>query len=268
MAEHLSVLIPCKNEERNLRPCIESVRSLADEIVVADSGSTDRTREIARAMGCRLIEREYVNSANFKNWAIPQCTHPWVLIVDADERVLPELADEIRTLLDGTPAYDGYRIYRRNFLFGHEVRHSGWQTDDVLRLFRRDLCRYQERRVHADVEVRGGNVGWLGERLVHYTAWTVDQFLGKKVGRYTTWGAEDLWQRGKRAGWFELTVRPFLRFFRHYVLRLGFLDGRVGWIMAVMSSFYVFVRFAKLWEMEHGIPQPDPEAGRARPSDE
>ncbi len=267
MAHTLSVLIPCKNEQRNLRPCVESVLGLADEVVVADSGSTDRTLAIARELGCRILEREYVNSANFKNWAIPQCVHPWVLIVDADERVPPQLASEIRALLAGAPAHDGYRIYRRNFLFGQEVRYSGWQTDDVLRLFRRDLCRYEERRVHADVVVSGGNIGWLRERLVHYTAWTVDQFLGKKVGRYTTWGAEDLWDRGRRAGWTELALRPFLRFLRHYVLRRGFLDGRVGWIMAVMSAFYVFVRFAKLWEMEHGIAQPDPEAARRPPSD-
>src|SRR3954454_18487741 len=112
----LTVLIPCKDESQHIAACIESVRPLADEILVADSGSTDGTLEIVREIGgCRIIEREYVNSADFKNWAIPQARHGWVMILDADERITPRLAKEINALLEGSPARDGYHIYRANY---------------------------------------------------------------------------------------------------------------------------------------------------------
>ena len=261
MPEKLTVLIPCKNEERNIRPCIESARGIADELLVADSGSTDRTMEIAREYGARIIEREYVNSANFKNWAIPQAAHPWVLVVDSDERVTPELASEIRTVIAGTPRFDGYRIFRRNHIMGRPVRHSGWGSDHVIRLFKRDVCRYEERRVHADVIVASGKVGTLRGRLLHYTYWTFGQFV-EKLDRYTTWAAQDLYDKGRRAGFVSLVLRPAFRFFRHYVLHLGFLDGRAGAIVSMLSAFAVHLKYAKLWQMRHGLPQPDPEADR------
>src|SRR5438552_866203 len=133
MRQKLTVLIPCRNERRNIRPCVESARSIADEILIADSGSTDETLDIARELGgCRIIEREYLDSGNFKNWAIPQAAHPWVLIVDADERVTESLVDEVRAVL-ASPRSEGYRIRRRNFFLGHEIRYSGWSNDAVLR---------------------------------------------------------------------------------------------------------------------------------------
>src|SRR5437762_2466979 len=136
----LTVLIPCKDERRNIRACIESVRAIADEILIADSGSTDGTLDIVRHIGgCRTIEREYVHSADFKNWAIPQARHEWVLVVDADERVTAELAAEIRQVLSAPRAeIDGYWIDRRNHFLGHPIRYCGRSPDSVLRLFRRD----------------------------------------------------------------------------------------------------------------------------------
>ena len=160
MPAKLTVLIPCKNERRNIRPCIESIRAIADEIIVADSGSTDGTLDIARdafdacRAECRIIEREYVNSADFKNWAIPQCKHEWVLLVDADERIPEKLAEEIREELSAPPTnVDGYWIGRDNHYLGHRIRRCGWNTDDVIRLFRRDASRYQTRHVHAEVDL-------------------------------------------------------------------------------------------------------------------
>ena len=166
----LTVLIPCKDERRNIRPCIEAVRPVADEILVADSGSTDGTLRIVRRIGgCRVIEREYIDSGNFKNWAIPQARHDWVLLVDADERVTPRLADEIRRVLAGEPQCDGYWIRRANHFMGHRIRFSGWQNDRVLRLFRRDLARYDDSGDHAEVAIASGKVGRLRRRLAHYT---------------------------------------------------------------------------------------------------
>jgi glycosyltransferase involved in cell wall biosynthesis len=249
------VLVPCKDEERNIRPCLESARGIAEELLVADSGSTDRTMELARSFGARIIEREYVNSADFKNWAIPQASCPWVLVVDADERVTPELASEIRVLLNSDPRADGYRIRRRNHFFGRPIRHCGWGRDDVLRLFRRDGSRYQEKHVHADVVVESGKVGRLKGRLLHYTYWTFEQYL-EKFGRYTTWSAQDLKEKGRRATVASLTLRPAWRFFRQYVLRLGFLDGYAGLILCGLAAFNVFTKYAKLWAMEHALPEP------------
>ena len=259
MRQKLTVLIPCKNEQRNIRPCIESAREIADEMLVADSGSTDATLDIVRELGCRLIEREYVNSADFKNWAIPQAAHPWVLVVDADERVTPQLAAEIKGVLADSPRRDGYRILRQNYFFGHPIYHCGWNTDDVLRLFRKDVCHYQTRRVHAGVIVDTGSVGRLRGKFLHYTYWTFNQYF-EKFGRYTTWAAQDWYDAGKKAGFFKLLLRPPIKFLHLYVLRLGFLDGLPGLMICMLSGMYVLVKYAKLWALHHARPQPDPEA--------
>ena len=133
MMPKLTALIPCKDERLNIRPCIESVRSIADEILVGDSGSTDGTLQIvAQIGGCRVIRREYVSYGNYLNWAVPQASHPWVLVVDADERVTGSLAREIRRLLASDPPMDGYWIRRANHFLGHRIRFSGWQRDRVL----------------------------------------------------------------------------------------------------------------------------------------
>jgi glycosyltransferase involved in cell wall biosynthesis len=263
MGAGLTVLIPCKDERLNIRPCIEAARRVADEVLVADSGSTDETREIARSLGARVIEREFGGYAEFKNWAIPQAGHPWVLIVDADERVTDALAAEILAVLDEPPeGLDGFWIYRRSFFMGREIRYCGWQSDKVFRLIRRDVCRYRERRVHEEIDVDLRRAGRLENRLVHYTYWSYDQYFEKYV-RYTSLGARDMWDRGERTSWRGLLVRPFLRFLQLYILRRGFLDGLAGIQVCMLQSFFVsFVKQGRLWEMEHALPQPDGEAGR------
>jgi glycosyltransferase involved in cell wall biosynthesis len=262
MDNRLSVLIPCKNEVKNIRLCIESVQAIADEILVADSGSTDGTLDIVRSLGCRIIEREYVHSGHFKNWAIPQATHAWVLIVDADERVTEELADEIKQVL-AAPECDGYRILRRNHIFGREIKHCGWNNDQVLRLFRRDVGRYCGRGVHAHMIISTGNVGRLKARFLHYTYWSTEQYL-EKFDRYTTLAAADLHERGRRATYLRLLMRAPFRFFYLYFVRLGFLDGVPGLILCMFTAFYSFTKHAKLWAMHSGVEQPNPEAGRVQ----
>ena len=260
MAEKLTVLIPCKNERANIRSCIESVRAVADEVLVADSGSTDGTLDIARQLGCRLIEREYVCSADFKNWAIPQASHPWVLVVDADERMTPELASEILKVLSSPNPKDGYRIAFRTFFLGHELKHGGWSTGTSLRLFRRD-CRYQDVWVHADVIVPSGRVGRLRHKFLHYTYWSVEQYF-EKFNRYTTHAARDMQAHGRRPSVLRMITHPPLNFLKFYVVRGGFLDGVPGLLMAALSAYYGFVKYAKLWANGHGYPRPEPEAER------
>jgi len=266
MSNKLTVLIPCKNERLNIRPCIESARQVADEILVADSGSTDGTLEIVRELGgCRVIHREYRHSGDFKNWAIPQAQHDWVLIVDSDERITPELAGEIRQLFNRGPDQDGYWIRRVNHFMGHPVRHGPWGADKVLRLFRRDLGRYIGDTDHAEVAVSSGRVGRLRTRLVHYTFWTYDQYL-RKIERYSSYQAA-LWHRtGRRLQPFRLLLTVPFRFLQTYVLRLGFLDGWVGFQVCMLIAFYSFLKQGRLWELQHGKAQPDPEACRATSS--
>jgi len=260
MKHRLTLLIPCKNEEKNIRPCIESAKELADEILVADSGSTDRTMDIARELGARIIEREYVNSADFKNWAIPQATHEWILLLDSDERATPRLVSEVRRILDGEPKYDGYWIYRANYLMGYRMRSCGWNSDKVIRLFKKEY-RYEPKHVHAEVVMPRRKTGRLKGRLEHYTYWTFDQYL-EKLDRYTKWGALDAKKKGTRPGLFALMFRPAWRFFRHYFVQFGFLEGRRGFILAALGAYSAFLKYARLWEMEKAKPQPDPEEGR------
>ena len=256
VAEKLTVLIPCKNERRNIRECIESVRPVADEILVADSGSIDGTLEILSELpDVRVIEREYINDGSFKKWSIPQAKHNWVLAIDADERVSPELAADIRRVLSRLPQHDAYSMPQRNYFLGHPIRHSGWSSRKT-RLFRRDVCYPRENRIHPAIEVPTGNVGKLSGRLIHYSLWTIDDFL-KKAPRYCQWAAEDLHQQGKRARLTDLTLRPMIRFLRHYFWQLGFLDGRPGLLVAALASYTVFLKYARLWAMHHQLPQPD-----------
>jgi (heptosyl)LPS beta-1,4-glucosyltransferase len=245
----LTVLIPCKDEAQHIRDGIESVRPIADEILIADSGSTDGTLDIVRHLGgCRIIEREYVHSADFKNWAIPQARHDWVLVVDADERVTPELAGEIRRLLTTEPACDGYSLRRDNFFLGHAIRHCGWNTSRLVRLFRKEVSRYETRRVHANVIVSTGKLGHLVQPLDHHTALELDRFVAKQE-RYANWSALDAYDAGKRTTWLRLLTHAPLRFLQLYLLRGGWLDGRAGIVVCGLAAWYTFLKDAKLWAM-------------------
>lgn len=264
MTAKLTGLIPCKDERRNIRACIESVKPIADEILIADSGSTDGTLDIVREIGgCRIIEREYINSANFKNWAIPQARHEWILLVDADERVTPELAQEISQVLQSPrKGKDGFWIPRANHYLGYRIKHCGWNSDDVIRLFRRDVGRYETRWVHAEVDFPANRVGQLTHALLHYTTWDSDQYL-YKLNRYAGWGALNLRDKARRPSLPAMLTRAPLRFLQLYFLRLGFLDGVPGFQICMHTAYYAFLKQAKLWELHHALPQPDPEAERA-----
>ncbi len=245
----LTVLIPCKDEIQHIEACIESVRAIADEILVADSGSQDGSLELVRRLGgCRVIEREYVNSANFKNWAIPQARNAWVLVVDADERVTPALAGEIRRLLAMEPACDGYSLSRDNYFLGHPIRHSGWNTSRLVRLFRRDDSRYETRRVHANILVSSGKIGELVHRLEHHTALELDRFVAKQQ-RYANWSALDAFEAGKKPTLIKMISHAPLRFLQLYLLRGGWLDGQAGLVVCGLAAWYTFLKDAKLWAL-------------------
>lgn len=242
----ITVIVPTLNEEENLDACLASA-AFAEEILVVDSFSTDRTPEIAAARGARFIQHEYVNSATQKNWIIPQARHEWVLLVDADERVRPELAVEIAEVLARPPSHDGYWIRRRNHFLGREMKHGGWETDAVVRLFRRDAARYEDREVHAEIALPGP-LPTLRARLDHYSFRSWEQYW-PKIAKYTDWGASQAFRDGKRAGLLSIVLRPTLRFLKMYLVRLGFLDGAEGAQLAMLGAFSVYLKYSKLWEM-------------------
>jgi FkbM family methyltransferase len=249
MSNRLTVIIPCKNEREHICACIASALEIADEVLVADSGSADGTLEMARELGCRIVEREYRTSGDFKNWAIPQATNEWVLILDADERVTPELAAEIRRELT-KPQHDGYWIYRRNHFLGHPIRFGPWKNDRCLRLFRRDLGRYVGPTDHAEVELTSGTVGRLRERMTHYTCASYSQYL-PKLSRYADVQSRIWNEQGRRTHLGNLLLRFPLRFLQGYVWRLGFLDGLAGLQVCALVAYLSWLKHAYLWQLQN-----------------
>jgi glycosyltransferase involved in cell wall biosynthesis len=245
----ISAIIPCKNEAHNIADVIASVQ-WCDEILIADSFSDDDTLEKAKQFPVHIIQREYIHSSSMKNWAIPQAQHAWILLVDADERVTPELKNEIQSLLQQeTIAESAFWIYRKNFFLGRHIRFSGWQGDKVIRLFKRDDCRYEDKHVHAEI-ITSGKVGKLKHKLVHNTYKDMQHYL-EKWDRYATWSAADAAKRNVTPGFFHFIIKPAFRFVKHYFIDLGFLDGMPGLIICSLAAGGVFMRYAKLYAMRN-----------------
>ena len=246
--EKLSVLLPAYNNQDIIRECLESIK-WADEILVVDSFSRDRTLEICREYGARIIQHEYIQSAKQKNWAIPQCAHEWVLQIDTDERPEPGLCEEMQTVLRAPPdGVDGYRVPFKHHLLGKWVRVAGLYPEYHLRLFRRDVGRFEDKEVHAHVKVPG-KVGALRHHILHYGMPTISKQLGN-IDRYSRYQADELKKRGKHFQWSHLFLRPFLVFVFYYVLQRGFMAGYRGFLIAAMNTTFDFWTHAKLWEME------------------
>ncbi|OGK84864.1 MAG: hypothetical protein A2W08_17725 [Candidatus Rokubacteria bacterium RBG_16_73_20] len=241
----MSVVVITLNEAERLRACLESA-AWADELVVVDAESQDKTVQIAREFTDRVLVRPWAGFAEQKNFAVAQATGDWILSLDADEEVPPELRAEIQALLGAEPAEDGYRVPRRNIFWGRWIRHGGLYPDWQLRLFRRGRGRFVERTVHESVRVEG-RVGRLASPLVHRSYRDVADFL-ERADRYSTLAAAEWVRSGRRAGVGDLVVRPAGRFLSMYVVRGGFLDGWPGFLLACLYAYYVFVRSAKVWE--------------------
>ncbi|MDQ2869789.1 MAG: glycosyltransferase family 2 protein [Acidobacteriota bacterium] len=244
--QSLTAIVPTLNEEINVRECLETL-GFADEILVVDSGSTDRTVTIAASVPrVRVLTHEYLGNGPQCNWAMDQASHPWALIVDADERVPAALAREITALLETGPPADQYFLRRENVFLGRVIRHSGWGTDRLVRFVRRGMARYPERRVHADMEV-SGRAPTLATPLVHYTFRSFSGYL-EKLHRYAVWGAADLYRAGRSAGFLTIAFRSGWRFVRAYVFQGGFLDGIHGLVLCALQAYGTFLKWARLWE--------------------
>jgi glycosyltransferase involved in cell wall biosynthesis len=242
----ISAIVITLDEEGNLPSCLETLRWI-DEIVVLDSGSRDKTREIARRFTPQVYETEWKGFGETKNLALAKATGEWILWVDADERVTPELSQEIRKRLEADGGrFAGYEVPRLAFFLGHPIRHSGWYPGYVLRLFKKGAGRFTTQPVHEGVTLHG-KIGRLRGDLLHDTDPTLEHYI-EKMNRYTTLAADELYGRGKRAGLFDLVARPKGMFLKMYLLHAGFLDGIPGFLAAILSAYHVFTKYAKLWE--------------------
>ncbi len=244
----LTATIITHNEEKTIQACLESL-TWAKEIVVVDSGSSDRTLEICRGYTDKIVHHPWVGFIEQKNFALSLATYDWILNLDADERVPEELRLAIEREL-AAPRYDGYWIARRNYFLGRWIRHGGWYPDRVLRLFDRRTGRFGGPNVHERVVIRSGSVGVIDSNLVHLTYRDFSQFI-RKQDLYTGISAGERVKWGRRSGSVtraELLLRAMLKFAQVYLLKRGFLDGMHGWIAAAGASYFNFFKYAKIWE--------------------
>jgi len=246
----LTVTVITRDEARHVEAALQSV-AWADEIIVVDSGSTDDTVSIARRMGARVEVREWPGYGAQKNYAAGIASHDWILSLDADERVSPDLAVEVRETLQGEPAHCGYRIPRVTWYLGRWIRSTDWYPDYQLRLYDRRSARWNTRRVHESVQADRAP-GVLRHELQHYAYRDISHHLAT-IDRYTTLAAEQWLAEGRRTSGLEMFFHPRFAFLRNYVLRGGFRDGATGLLVSRMNSYYVFLKLAKLWELQHGV---------------
>ncbi len=263
----ITVIFTTYNEAPNIQAALDSVAPWAAEILVVDSFSTDGTVEmIEKFGGVQLFQRAYFGPADQKNWAIPKAENNWILLMDADERATPAMHAEIAKILRGpsglktqnsaldlhdnaliTNAFDGYWIGFTHFFMGKKVRFSGWQNDKTIRLIQRDKCRYNDNRVHEEIVSEGLKIGRLTAKFDHYTFRNIEHFVEKQQ-RYAAWSAIDHDKKTGHITAFHLVIKPFFRFFKHYFLKSGFLDGKIGFIIAATAAWSVFLRYVKIVE--------------------
>ena len=241
----LTVVIPTLNEAGQIRDCVRHL-DWVDEILVADGGSLDGTPDIACAAGARVLKETGPTIAAQRNAAIAVARHSWILALDADERVGPDLAREIVAAV-AQPTHAAYAIRRRNVYLGRVMNHAGWGSDWVVRLFQRDQ-RFVERRVHEALQ-RQRDVGRLVGPLDHVPYSTLGHHI-EKIDRYATWAARDLADKGRRARLTDLLLRPPARFLRMYLLQGGVLDGWRGTMLCAVTAVNVFLKYSRLWELQ------------------
>jgi glycosyltransferase involved in cell wall biosynthesis len=245
----ISATIITHNEERDLPRAIESLRC-ADEIVVVDSGSTDRTVELATKLGARVVESAWQGYANQKNFAADQAAHDWILSLDADESLSEALEAELWQWKKRTPDRDAYTMPRLAQYLGRWIHHSGWYPDRKIRLYDRRKARWEGEYVHESVKVTGA-VGHFESNLLHFTCDSLSEHL-KTMDRYTTLAAEQILASRVEVTWGRLILEPVWTFFSTYILKLGFLDGIEGLAIANMAALYNFLKYAKARFMSPG----------------
>lgn len=267
----LTVIFTTFNEAHNIGIALDTVRGWASEIIVVDSFSTDNTPSIVQQYSeINFFQREYLGPAFQKNWAIPLANNEWVLLMDADERVSKKMQLEIAEILRGYPMSDVrcsmsdssqlithnshlitqkdcYWIGFIHYFMGKKVLYSGWQNDKTIRLIKRDKCRYNNNKVHEEIITTDLQVGQLKNKFEHYTFKDINHFITKQL-RYAAWSAQDKENSTGRITYFHLLLKPFFRFCKHFILKKGFLDGYVGFIISAVAAWSVFMRYVYMLE--------------------
>jgi glycosyltransferase involved in cell wall biosynthesis len=249
----LTVTVITLNEAQNIAPALASV-SWADEIIVVDSHSTDDTAAIARQYASRVDVRDWPGYSAQKNYAAEIAANDWILSIDADERVTPELAAEIRAVMTGDPSARGYRIPRVTWYLGRWIRGTDWYPDYQLRLYDRRAGRWNGRAVHESV-VLDRAPGVLQHDLQHYAYRNISEHLAT-IDRYTTLAAAEAYARGQRTSAVGAVAHANAAFVRNYLLRRGFMNGSAGLIVSALNTYYVFLKQAKPWELQHPRSEP------------
>lgn len=240
----ITAIIPTFNEEIHIEEAIKSV-SFADEIIIIDSYSTDNTVALIKRHKVTLIQRVFDDFSSQKNYAIGQATHDWIFVLDADERVTEFLREEILQTVLNKEESVAYWIYRSNIFMNREIKYSGWQNDKVIRLFNKEYCKYNGKLVHEEITAKG-KVGFLKNKLEHYSYKNFDTVILKR-NKYAQLQAESLYKKGVTPNLFHFLIKPAFRFFKHYIIQKGFLDGFQGFIISFMYCYTVLVRYIKLW---------------------
>ena len=241
----VTAVIAAHNESANIEACIASV-DWASQVIVVENDSIDDTVDRARGAGATVISPKFTTIGAQRNHAIGRVATPWVFVLDADERCTPELAAEITRVVATPGNHAAFRVPRRNFFLGKEIRHGGWGSDRPVRLFKREL-RYNASLVHEHVDVTA-EVGALKNALLHYTYTSLDQYF-EKFNRYSRWWAVQNHARGRRGSAAAVVFKPPARFISMYLLKGGFLDGAPGIVVACLAAASVMAKYARLWEL-------------------
>lgn len=245
----LTVVIAARDAEAHIEECIRSA-AWADEVLVVENDSQDATIECARAAGATVFSHPFTTIGGQRNAAIERASSEWILVVDHDERITPELRRAVEALLAAPISAAAYRVPRRNWFLGREIRHGGWEQDRPIRLFPRTL-RYDAKRVHERVIVEG-RISTVGAALLHYPYDSLDQYFAKQA-RYARDAARDLHARGRRVKAHTVVTRAVGRFVRMLVLKQGWRDGSHGVVLAALSAVGVVMRYARLWALQRGL---------------
>ena len=243
MKQRLSVVVLTRNEEDNIADCLKSV-AWADELIVLDSFSDDRTVEVARENGARVVQHPFENWAVQRDYGLQLPENEWLFFVDADERGTPELAQEVlRVIQEDSPV--GWWVPRRNYIWGKWIRHAGWSPDYQLRLLRRDKARYDPTREVHEVVILDGEEGFLENTLTHYNYYTVAQFLSKQ-DFYLSYEADILFKQGIRPKPYTFLLQPIRELWRRYVKLEGYKDGGHGLLLSLLLGYYTFLTYLRL----------------------
>ncbi|WP_298778275.1 glycosyltransferase family 2 protein [uncultured Polaribacter sp.] len=245
----ITAIIPTLNEEIHIEEAIKSV-GFADEIIVIDSYSTDKTLEIAEKLNVKIIKRKFDDFSSQKNFAIQKAKHDWIYILDADERVTSEVEKEILEAVKNPNGCVGFYVRRTFYFAGKKINYSGWQRDKVVRLFLKTECKYQG-VVHETIKTNG-ELGFFKGKIDHFSYRNYDHYISK-LNHYAALRAKQLHEKKKKVNIYHIIIKPVVRFFIHYVIRLGFLDGFTGFLVAKTQAYGVFTRYVKLWLLNKKI---------------